>query len=188
MARINLLPWREELRQEKKKEFLSQLAGVCVLALLVCYIWVNAVTGMVDSQTTRNNILQNEIKLLEAQVQEIQDLKKARRELLDRMSVIQGLEGTRAIIVHYVDEFAMAVPDGVYMTSLIKKGDLLSFTGVAESNNRLSTFMRQLEASDWFADVNLRNSGASRDGGQSGEFSMNIRAVLPQSEEDGSDG
>ncbi|VUD40724.1 hypothetical protein TDB9533_00339 [Thalassocella blandensis] len=186
MARINLLPWREEYRREKKQEFLTQLAGVCILAALICYGWMQSVDNAIASQRERNAILDNEIKLLSKKVEEIQRLKKERRELLDRMRVIQDLEGKRSIIVHYFDEFAKAVPDGVYITSLKRSGNVFSIVGVSESNNRISSFMRQLDASDWFSDPNLKSvkalSGSDDEEGQA-TFAMDLKAVLPDSGE-----
>lgn len=185
MARINLLPWREELRREKKQEFLTQLAAVCLFAVIVCYAWVKSVDAAIATQKDRNGVLDNEIKLLSKKVEEIKQLKKERRELLDRMRVIQDLEGKRSIIVHYFDEFAKAVPDGVYITSLKRSGDVFSIIGVSESNNRISTFMRQLDGSDWFSDPNLKSVKAiSGDVDGQATFAMDLKAVVPGSGEE----
>ncbi|WP_075185425.1 PilN domain-containing protein [Teredinibacter haidensis] len=183
MAQINLLPWREEHRQEKKKEFLFQLGGVCLLALGIGYLWIQSVEGSISSQKSRNNLLQAEISQLQSQVSEIKDLKNKRRELLDRMKVIQGLEGRRSIIVHYFDAFAKSVPDGVYITSLSKSGSTIFIEGVSESTNRVSTFMRQLDDSDWFSGPNLRSVvAAPQHGEQASVFRMQLKAVLPEEE------
>lgn len=185
MARINLLPWREELRREKKQEFLTQLAGVCIVAALVCFAWVKSVDNAIADQRSRNGMLDNEIKLLAKKVEEIKQLKKERRELLDRMRVIQDLEGKRSIIVHYFDEFAKAVPDGVYITSFKRSGNTFSIVGVSESNNRISSFMRQLDASEWFSDPDLKSvkaiSGSDEDG--QSNFAMDLKAVVPDAGE-----
>ncbi|MFT5083396.1 MAG: type IV pilus assembly protein PilN [Lentisphaeria bacterium] len=182
MARINLLPWREEFRQEKKKEFFTQLAGVFIVGMLVSYVWVQGVDNAIGSQRIRNNILDTEIKSLAMQVEEIQNLKKERSALLDRMRVIQDLEGKRSIIVHYFDEFARAVPDGINITAFKRVSDMLYIEGVSESNNRISTFMRQLEDSDWFSEPNFKSSETLPDG-QTRTFSMEVKAVLPGDEE-----
>lgn len=184
MARINLLPWREEFRQEKKKEFVTQLVGVCILAALIAFVWIKAVDGAIESQQGRNNLLNSEIAMLQEQVKEIQDLKKRRQELLDRMKVIQDLQGTRPVIVRYFDEFARAVPDGVYITSLKRTGNVLQIEGMSESNNRVSDFMRRLDASEFFADANLRSVVADTKGeSQADKFSLQINMVLPGEEE-----
>lgn len=188
MAQINLLPWREELRQEKKKEFLTHLASVCILTALVGYAWISSVNNAIASQNSRNNMLDSEIKVLAKQVEEIKNLKKERQALLDRMNVIQDLEGKRSIIVHYFDEFAKAVPDGVYITEIERKGDIFSVVGVSESNNRLSSFMRELDDSDWFSNTNLLSTSSSPSiGEQARVFSLDLKAVLPKTSEE-SDG
>ena len=183
MARINLLPWREEYRQEKKKQFLTQLLFVCILAATIAFVWIKAVDSAIESQQGRNNVLKNEISKLEEQVKEIQDLKKRRQELLDRMKVIQDLQGTRPVIVRYFDEFTRAVPDGVYITLMKRNGNLLEIEGVSESNNRVSEFMRRLDGSEFFADSNLKSVRAAEDlGGQSDKFSLQVKMILPAEE------
>lgn len=184
MATINLLPWREEMRQEKKKEFLTQLAGIGILAVIVAFLWVQSVDSAIESQVARNNILQSEIKLLEKQVEEIKNLKRERKALIDRMRVIQDLEGKRSIIVHYFDEFAKAVPSGIYVTSFSRKGDVFSVEGFSESNNRISEFMRLLDDSEWFSDPFYKGQTAAPDqGAQASKFSLDLNAVLPDSME-----
>ncbi|MFL0810373.1 MAG: PilN domain-containing protein [Agarilytica sp.] len=184
MARINLLPWREEMRQEKKKEFLTQLGGICILVALVAFVWVRSVDGAIASQGARNAMLDQEIKGLEKQVEEIKNLKKERRELLDRMKVIQDLEGKRAIIVHYFDEMAGAVPDGVFLTSLKRKDDSFTLEGISESNNRISEFMRQIESSEWFKGTSIVSISADPDSGpQAQKFTLRLTATLPGAEE-----
>ena len=178
MAQINLLPWREELRQEKKKAFITQLAGMCIFAALASFVWVKSVDSSIESQKQRNNMLQSEIILLEKQVAEIKDLKKRKKELLDRKRVIEGLEGKRSVIVRYFDELVRAVPDGIYVTLLSRRANLFTIEGVSESNNRVSAFMRQLNGSECFSDPNLKSVVAdSKLGEQSSKFSMQLNAV-----------
>lgn len=180
MARINLLPWREELRQEKKKEFLVQLGGVAVLVALCSFLWVQSVDASIESQKTRNRMLDVEIQNLKKQVEEIKELKDKKKELESRMRVIQDLEGKRSVIVHYFDEMAIAVPDGIYLTSIRRTGSTFALEGVSESNQRISEFMRQLDKSKWFAHPNLKSVVSNPQlGGQAGEFQMSLSAVLP---------
>lgn len=185
MAQINLLPWREEMRQEKKKEFLIQLVGVCVVALLACFLWVKTVDASIASQRERNQLLTTEINLLQKQVEEIKELKNKKQELEQRMRVIQDLEGKRSIIVHYFDELAKALPDGVYFTSVERKGQTFTLKGVSESNQRISDLMRRLDSSVWFTAPNLKSVVASpADGEQSGRFDLDLQAIetLPTEE------
>lgn len=189
MARINLLPWREELRQEKKKEFLVQLAGVGLVVVIGCFAWVQAVDGAISDQQYRNNMLTTEISQLKRQVAEIQDLKTRKKELEQRMRVIQDLEGKRSIIVHYFDEMTKSVPDGVYFTSVERKGATFSISGVSESNQRIATFMRNINGSDWFSSPNLKSVTAEPEAGESAQvFEMDMVAVLPEGDGDNKNG
>ena len=126
MAKINLLPWRQAYREEKKREFLVMLAGVAVFSVLCAYIWVSSVESAIENQNSRNKLLETEIAKLELQVKEIAEIKKVRADLLARIKVIQDLEGTRPVIVRYFDDFVRSVPDGVYITEMTKKGEKIT--------------------------------------------------------------
>lgn len=183
MARINLLPWREELRQEKKKEFLVQLAGICLLVVLGCFLWVKAMDASIESQQYRNRLLTDEIKLLETQVAEIKELKKRKKELEERMRVIQDLEGKRSIIVHYFDELTNGIPDGVHLISLKRTGNVFSIKGVSESNQRIAALMRNLNESEWFSNPNLKSVVADPELGTAAQvFEMDVIAGVPGEE------
>jgi type IV pilus assembly protein PilN len=145
MANINLLPWRDAHRQEKKKEFLGLLGVVVVIAAISAFGWNLVANNRLDNQHSRNQLLKNNIATLEKQVAEIKELKKRRQDLLDRMAVIQNLQGNRPDIVKIYDEFVRAVPDGVYFTKMERKGNEISLQGFAESNNRVSALMRKLD-------------------------------------------
>lgn len=179
MARINLLPWREEYRQEKRKEFLAQLGLVCLLAVAAAFTWVKIVDGAIDRQGQRNELLKSEITVLEKQVKEIQELKKRREELISRMKVIQDLQGTRPTIVRYFDEVVRAVPEGLFFVSLKRDGDQLTVVGITESSNRVSSFMRNLDASEWFSEPNLKSIKATTAYDDAQEFLLQFKAVLP---------
>jgi len=155
MAKINLLPWREAFRADKKKDFISLTVVVLVVAVFSSFGWDRVVNNQIESQHSRNQLLKTEIAKLDKQVAEIQELKKRRQDLLDRMQVIQELQGNRPEIVKIYDEFVKAVPDGVYFTKMIRKDNLISLVGYAESNNRVSALMRQLDASYKFTEPNL---------------------------------
>ena len=184
MAKINLLPWRDAQRQEKKKEFFTVLGGFCILGALCSFVWISSVNGAIDNQNSRNARLDSEIKALEQQVKEIQDLKKQKAELLRRMEVIQSLQGTRPIIVRYVDELARAVPDGVFFKSVERTNNLISINGVTESNERLASLMRKLESSPWFKDTSVINIGESNRYGEGWqEFRINTSTDAPKEEQ-----
>lgn len=189
MAKINLLPWRDEYRREKQQEFIVVLGVVAALAALGVYIWISTINGAIDSQKQRNDLLTQEIRALDQQVKEIDQLKKRRTELLARMKVIQGLQGERPLIVRYFDELVRAVPEGVYLRTLKRSGDKVDVTGITESNVRVSAFMRNLDASEWFANPNLRSvKAAPQYGEQASEFTMSFATTKPKEEASSGDG
>jgi type IV pilus assembly protein PilN len=183
MAKINLLPWRQVYREEKKREFVTILFGVGLLSALCAYIWIASVESAIENQNSRNKLLQDEITKLEAQVKEIAEIKKIRADLLARIKVIQDLEGTRPVIVRYFDDFVRCIPDGVFITSMSKKGNTITLEGVAESYNRISAFMRKLDESDWFADAKLFSvAAAPAEGEQANSFRMSVTTSAPLDE------
>jgi len=180
MAKINLLPWRQAYREEKKREFVGIIAAVFIVAALAAYAWISSVESAIENQGARNRLLNDEIAKLESQVKEISELKKVRDDLLARIKVIQDLEGTRPVIVRYFDDFARAIPDGVYVTLVDRKGTVVSIEGVAESYNRVASFMRNLEASDWFASPALTSvTAAPEEGEQASMFKMTVQTSAP---------
>jgi len=152
---INLLPWREELRQEQKKQFGVLTALMMFLAAaLVGLIHIQMVTK-IDYQLSRNKFMSSEISKLDEEIAEISELRKVRRSLVERMEVIQDLQRSRPSIVHLFTEIVSTVPNGVYLESLSQTGNNLLMNGQAESNARVSTYMRNLDASDWLKAPNL---------------------------------
>ncbi len=150
MARINLLPWREDLRKERRKQFAFIAAGSAVLMLLVILLVHVRVNGMIDDQDSRNNYLQQQITEVESKIKEIENLENKKQQLLARMRVIEQLQGNRSEIVHIFEELAKAVPDGLYLNSVKQNGRSFTINGMAQSNARVSSFMRNLDASAWF--------------------------------------
>lgn len=190
MAQINLLPWRDELRAEKKKQFYSVLALVAILAGLVAFAWLSVVNSQIESQKVRNDMLNREIAQLDKKVREIRDLRKKREDLIDRMTVIQNLQGNRPQIVRVFDDLVRKVPDGVYFTELARKGKTVTFSGIAESNNRVSSLMRQLDESDWFEKPNLLSVTKTNPGNESSpnRFNMTVVISAPDIEEENNGG
>jgi len=149
MARINLLPWREAERRRRQRE-LAATAGAALVATLILGLAVHLhVEGLISNQESRNQFLQNEIKLLDKQIKEIQDLERTRARLLARMDVIQQLQVSRPEVVHLFDELVMRIPDGVFLTNISQSGRSVVLSGRAQSNARVSAFMRNIEASEW---------------------------------------
>lgn len=155
MTRINLLPWREELRQEQKKQFMMMLIMTAVLAAAIVGLIHFQMQAKIDYQLSRNRYLSNEIATLDKEIAEIAELQKTRRSLIERMEVIQDLQGSRPSIVHLFTEIVSTVPNGVYLETLTQSGNNLVINGLAESNARVSTYMRNLAASEWLKEPNL---------------------------------
>jgi type IV pilus assembly protein PilN len=182
MARINLLPWREERRQELKKEFLVILGGTVIFAFVVLLLTNRVYSAWIDTQGNRNAYLQRNIDELNRQVAEIKELEAKRRQLLDRMKVIQDLQGTRPLVVHVFDDMVRTLPDGVFYQSLSRNDMKIEITGVAESNNRVSSLMRQLDKSEWFENPNLTSVQAATEyGEQASAFKMAVEISKPDS-------
>lgn len=152
---INLLPWREELRQEQKKQFLTMAVMTAILAAAIVGLIHVQMQSKIDYQLSRNTFMTSEIKKLDDEIKEIRELQKVRRSLIERMEVIQDLQASRPSIVHLFTEIVSSVPNGVYLESLTQTGNNLLINGEAESNARVSTYMRNLSASEWLKDPNL---------------------------------
>ena len=180
MAQINLLPWREAKRQELKKEFLVTVALVLALGAGLLLLGDRVVNSQVEDQKARNSLLTENIKVLDKEVAEIRDLERRRNQLLDRMKVIQELQGNRPIIVRVLDQLVRTVPDGVFYTNLTTKDKRISVSGIAESNNRVSSLMRRLDASEWLANPNLdKVKAAPSFGDQANTFNLSVSVQAP---------
>ncbi len=157
MANINLLPWREWERERKQKEFLAQVGAVLLAGVLMVVGAGMYLDNAVASQENRNQYLKGKITELDTKIAEIQSLRKQRADLLARMQVIQELQGNRPVIVRVFDQVVQTLAKGVHYKSLQSKNGQLSVAGVAESNNRISALMRNINGSDWFTQPNLKS-------------------------------
>lgn len=185
MAKINLLPWREAHRAEKKKEFISLVCVVLIIAALVVLSWDRVVNSQIESQLSRNQLLKSRISKLDKEVSEIKELTKRRQNLLDRIQVIQEVQGNRPEIVKIYDEFVRSVPGGIYFTEMKRKGNKISLVGFAKSNNRVSVLMRRLDASYKFTEPSLTKVEANDALGENGsQFEMQVKIVRPNVELD----
>lgn len=187
MANINLLPWREKLREERKKEFIVQLGMMVVAAALVLVVLDRIVNSSIDNQAEVNSTLRNEIAVLDGKLTEIRTLQDQKKALTARMAVIQELQGNRPVIVRLFDELVRTLPDGVYYNSITRTNDSIALEGVADSNSRISALMRDLEASDWFADpylvgVTALNEAAGAQQNNSNKFQMTVKVTTPSQE------
>ena len=155
MAHINLLPWREELRKERKVRFFTVSGIAAVIAAGVVVVVHLFFVQLIAYQNDRNQFLEGQIKLLDKKIKEIKNLEKERERLLARMRGIEQLQTSRPIIVHIFDEFVQTLPDGVFLTEISQKGKSFTVKGVAQSNARVSNFMRNLDASKWLTGAHL---------------------------------
>lgn len=186
MAHINLLPWREWERERRKKEFLAALAGVALLGLAVIFVAGFYLDSSVDNQRLRNQFMRDRISVLDEKIIEIRNLRQKREQLLARMRVIQELQGNRPVIVRVFDELVRTLSKGVYYRSVKMSGTGIALTGTAESNNRISSLMRNLDGSEWFQEPNLKgikeNPG---EGAQASDFQLSVNQTSPhQSDEE----
>ncbi len=196
MANINLLPWRERKREEHKKSFFISLGVAAGIAVALLGLSDRVVNASINNQATLNEYLRQQIVLLDEKLVQIKLLREQKTALTERMAVIQGLQGTRPIIVRLFDELARSLPEGVYYNSIIRTGDSISLEGVAESNNRISALMRDLDASKWFADPDLRQvnalPGAINDAGAQesvlNEFQLTVKVTTPGQELEAAEG
>jgi len=185
MARINLLPWRDELRKRRKTEFVFMMVGGLILAGLVMLYWHLHNESLIDHQRQRNAFLKREIAAVEKQIKEINRLEKVRNQLIARMRVIEDLQSSRPQIVHLFDEVVNTLPDGVYLDQLTQGGTSITLVGKAQSNARVSAFMRNIEASQWLANPKLaviENKQKKGDDGLS-EFRLTAKQVVPKVKE-----
>ena len=184
MAKINLLPWRESQRKEKQQEFFVMLgagAAVAVLAVLLVHFQVEA---KINGQERRNAYLKNEIVVLDEKIKEIKKLDATRRALVERMEVIQNLQATRPGIVHLFDEVVNTLPDSVHLTELTQKGSNISLAGKAESNARVSSYMRNIEESEWMTKPKLSVIATEEndDGLRVSSFSLQLAQTNPEAD------
>lgn len=176
MARINLLPWREELRKQKKQDFLIAIGGGIVLTLIAFGLVHTHIEGLKSYQEERNKRLEHEISILDKKLGEIKDIENTKNKLLAKIDLIQKLQGSRPEIVHLFDEVPRVTPDGVYLTSFVQTGADLKFQGKSQSNARISAFMRNIEASHWLQQpvLDVINSSALDVNNQS-DFSLSAK-------------
>ena len=183
MAHINLLPWREKLRKQRRREFGLSVLGALVITFLGLGYWHWFNQSMIDHQNDRNRYLEKEIAKVDEQIREIRNLEQTRQRLIARMKVIEDLQVSRPQIVHLFDELVTVVPDGAYLTKVLQRGGALVLDGRAQSNARVSTYMRNIDASPWLAQPKLRiieNKDQVAAAGST--FQLDLKQVVPKGE------
>ena len=181
MARINLLPWREALRKEKQNEYLTT---VVVFAVLAVAIWGGVHwyhQEVIKYKETRIAFIEDNIKVLDEKIKEIKRLEKEKERLLARMRAIEQLQGNRPLVVRLFDEIIKSLPEGVSLEKLTQRGQNIIINGVAQSNARVSSFMRNLEKSDWLKNPDLDVIEVKqKDGPKLSNFTLRFKQKIPK--------
>lgn len=185
MARINLLPWREERRKERTRQFVAFLVVAALLAAGAAFGAKLYMDDWLAYQRSRNALLEREIAAMDRQIQEIDRLEETRSKLLARKEIIEELQRDRSQMVHLFDELARTIPDGVYLTSVRQSGAQLTLNGIAESSARVSAYMRNVQASDWLHDPELVviETVNRQDEGRVRQFTLQMSTKAKQQEE-----
>lgn len=191
MPHINLLPWRDTLKKEREIRF----AVICGTSLACAgLVWLSVhfyVEGLISYQESRNNFLKAEIKKEDDKIKEIEELQKKRDRLIDRLNVIQKLQANRPQAVHLFDELVRQAPDGLYFTKMEQKNDKISLEGTAQSDARVSTFMTNVDKSQWlkepkitFIKTDPKCSGDKKIQRCMSSFKLEVTQKSPKAEEE----
>jgi len=155
MARINLLPWRAERRKQRQREFNAMLGFSAGLGLLLFGLWFMHVNALIDVRNKKIAFLNEEIRLVDIKLAEIATLEKTKADLLARKEIIEELQANRSQMVHLFDDLVKTIPEGIQLTSIKQEQNTLTLVGVAQSNARVSTYMRNFEKSEWISEPDL---------------------------------
>jgi len=185
MAKINLLTWREELRKQKRQDFLNTIILAALVTALVFGLVHMYINDKKAYQEQRNKLLQDEIALLDKKIADIKTIEEKKSKLLAKIDVIKKLQESRPEIVHLFDEIPRLTPDGVYLTKFTQLGTDLIFEGKSQSNARVSAFMKSIEGSQWLhlPKLDVIKAPEKTDFGQSSDFTL--RAKLGVVKDDG---
>jgi len=191
MARINLLPWREEARRERQRQFMYSLMGTLVLGAILILIVGLFFDQRISQQEARNQQIQVEINRLQIRIDRIAELEKTRDRLLSRKQVIESLQASRSLTVELLDRLAMSIPVGVTLTTVRQQGTRLTLMGTSQSNARVSAYLQSLEEMDLFVQPELQyvrtaQNPVSRV--ESYEYAINLKLDNTTNEDDLGDG
>jgi len=192
MARINLLPWREEKRRERQRQFMSSLMLTSVLGVVIVFFVGFVFDQKISHQAARNQLVQKEIRALEVRIKRIEELERIRARLISRKTVIESLQASRSTTVELLDKLARTIPVGVTLVTIRQQGATLILIGTSQSNARVSAYLRELEANDLFLNPQLdyvRSAKRPVTATEPYEFSVKVKLRPPKSadEDDGFD-
>lgn len=191
MARINLLPWREELRRERQKKFMMSLLATAVLAVVIVFAVGLFFDQKIGNQQFRNDRLRTEIKGLEVRIKRIDELEATKARLISRKQVIESLQASRSMTVELLDNLAKSIPVGVTLTSIKQQDMLLTLIGPSQSNARVSAYLQELEQNSLFQNPELdfvKSIAKPASRTESYQFSIRVKLRPPISEEEMAEG
>lgn len=192
MARINLLPWREEQRRDRQRQFMSTLLMTSILGVILVFAGIAVYDQKIKHQQFRNQVIQKEISQLESRIKRIDELERTRARLISRKQIIERLQASRSMTVELLDKLAKTIPVGVTLTSIRQQGPTLALTGTSQSNARVSAYLRELVQNDLFLNPQLafvKSATSSDSATEPYQFSINVNLRPPKTaaEEDGFD-
>ena len=186
MARINLLPWREELRRERQRQFMVSALATAVLGVVLVFLIGVVFDQLIGNQETRNEMLRQEITRLETRITRIEQLEETRDRLISRKRIIEDLQASRSMTVELLDQLAKTIPVGVTLVTVRQQGMNLTLDGTAQSNARVSAYLQSLDENDLFSGPDLRFVRASNDSAnrtEPYEFSVSVQLRSAQQRE-----
>jgi type IV pilus assembly protein PilN len=183
MIRINLLPHRQLKRAERQRQFTLMAAATFVLGAAIVFMGQTYVTSQIDSQIERNSRLEAAIVVLDKQIAEIQELKSQIQDVLSRKQVVESLQTNRGQAVVLLDELSRQLPEGMYLKSIKQQATMITLEGVADTNARIATLVRNLSSSSWLEAPNLIEIKAINNGTQrQSQFTMTVRLKAQKAE------
>ena len=192
MARINLLPWREEQRRDRQRQFMSTLLMTSILGVVLVFMTGAVFDQKVKHQQYRNELVKKEIHKLEGRIKRIDELERTRARLISRKQVIERLQASRAMTVELLDKLAKSIPVGVTLVSMRQQGTILVLAGTSQSNARVSAYLKELEKNDLFLNPQLdfvRSASNPVTATEPYQFSIKVKLRPPKAsdEEEGYD-
>ncbi len=187
MARINLLPWREELRRERQKRFMMSLMMTAILGVVLVFLVGLFFDQKIRYQNYRNELIQSEISTIETQIARINELERTRDRLIARKEVIEELQASRSLTVELLDNLAKSIPAGVTLSSVRQQGVNVSLTGTSQSNARVSAYLQELGENELFLNPELdfvRSATNSASAAEPYQFSIRVKIRTAKSDED----
>ena len=187
MARINLLPWREEQRRERQRQFMSTLLMTSILGVVLVFLAGAVFDQKIKHQQYRNELVNKEIRKLEGRIKRIDELERTRARLISRKQVIERLQASRAMTVELLDKLAKSIPVGVTLTSMRQQGTILVLAGTSQSNARVSAYLKELEKNDLFLNPQLdfvRSASRPDTPTEPYQFSIKVKLRPPKASEE----